>query len=123
MELNRLNLAETGSIPDDINLLVIADPRVPLLSGEVSLLNNYVKQGRNLLWLSEPGNDAGLAPLAETLGIEFLPGIIVDATTQLFGIDNPAFAIIPNYPMHPITREITSLTLYPEATAIEVESA
>ena len=45
-----------------------------------------------------------------------------DATTQLFGIDNPAFAIIPNYPMHPITREITSLTLYPEATAIEVET-
>ncbi len=122
IELNRLNIAETGSIPDDINLLIIADPRVPLLSGEVNLLNNYVKQGRNLLWLSEPGSDAGLAPLAETLGIEFLPGTIVDATTQLFGIDNPAFAIIPNYPMHPITREINSLTLYPEATAIEVES-
>ena len=122
IELNRLNLAETGSIPDDTNLLVIADPRVPLLSGEVNLLNNYVKQGRNLLWLSEPGSDPGLAPLAETLGVEFLPGIIVDATTQLFGIDNPAFAIIPNYPMHPITREITSLTLYPEATAIEIEA-
>jgi ABC-type uncharacterized transport system involved in gliding motility auxiliary subunit len=122
IELTRLNLAETGSIPDDINLLVIADPRVALLSGEVSLLNNYVKQGRNLLWLSEPGSDPGLAPLAETLGVEFLPGTIVDATTQLFGIDNPAFAIIPNYPMHPITREITSITLYPEATAIEVEA-
>jgi ABC-type uncharacterized transport system involved in gliding motility auxiliary subunit len=122
IELNRLNLAETGSIPDDTNLLVIADPRVPLLSGEVNLLNNYVKQGRNLLWLSEPGSDPGLAPLAETLGVEFLPGIIVDATTQLFGIDNPAFAIIPNYPMHPITREISSLTLYPEAAAIEIEA-
>jgi len=122
IELNRLNLAEAGSIPDDINLLIIADPRVPLLRGEVNLLNNYVKQGRNLLWLSEPGSNASLEPLAETLGIEFLPGIIVDATTQLFGIDNPAFAIIPNYPMHTITREITSLTLYPEATAIEVET-
>ena len=122
IELNRLNLAETGSIPDDTNLLVIADPRVPLLSGEVNQLNNYVKQGRNLLWLSEPGSDPGLAPLAETLGVEFLPGIIVDATTQLFGIDNPAFAIIPNYPMHPITREISSLTLYPEAAAIEIEA-
>jgi ABC-type uncharacterized transport system involved in gliding motility auxiliary subunit len=123
IELRRLNLAETGSIPDDINLLVIADPRVPLLSGEVSLLNNYVKQGKNLLWLSEPGNDPGLSPLAETLGVEFLPGTIVDATTQLFGIDNPAFAIIPNYPMHPITREINSLTLYPEASAMEVEES
>ncbi len=122
IELVRLNLAETGSIPNDINLLVIADPRVPLLSGEVNLLNNYVRQGGNLLWLSEPASDTGLAPLAETLGIEFLPGTIVDATTQLFGIDNPAFAIIPSYPMHPITREMNSLTLFPQATAIEVEA-
>ncbi|VAW75469.1 Gliding motility-associated ABC transporter substrate-binding protein GldG [hydrothermal vent metagenome] len=122
IELAQLNLAETGSIPDDINLLVIADPRVPLLSGEVNLLNNYVKQGGNLLWLSEPASDAGLAPLAETLGAEFLPGVIVDATTQLFGIDNPAFAIIPSYPMHPITRTMNSLTLFPQSTAIEVDA-
>jgi ABC-type uncharacterized transport system involved in gliding motility auxiliary subunit len=64
----------------------------------------------------------GLDPLAEALGIEFLPGVVVDATTQLFGIDNPAFAIIPSYPMHAITREMTSLTLFPQAVALEVDS-
>jgi len=65
---------------------------------------------------------AGLEPVAETLGIEFLPGVIVDATTQLFGIDNPAFALIPDYPMHAITREMNSLTLFPQATALEVSA-
>ena len=76
----------------------------------------------NLLWLVEPGAIAGLDPVAEALGIEFLPGTIVDATTQLFGIDNPAFALIPDYPMHPITREMTSLTLYPQASALDVSA-
>ncbi len=122
IELNRLNLAETPEIPADISLLVIADPRVSLLTGEVHLLNQYVDQGGNLLWLAEPGASVGLDPLAEALGIEFLPGVVVDATTQLFGIDNPAFAIIPSYPMHAITREMTSLTLFPQAVALEVDS-
>ena len=65
---------------------------------------------------------ADLDPVAEALGIEILPGTVVDATTQLFGIDNPAFALIPDYPMHPITREMTSLTLYPQATALETSA-
>jgi len=120
--LDTLKLAETPDIPADTNLLVIADPRVDLLPGEVQLVHRYLQAGGNLLWLVEPGAIAGLDPIAEALGIEFLPGTIVDATTQLFGIDNPAFALIPDYPMHPITREMTSLTLYPQATALDVSA-
>ena len=118
--LDTLKLAETADIPADTNLLVIADPRVVLLPGEIQLVHRYLQAGGNLLWLVEPGAIAGLDPIAEALGIEFLPGTIVDATTQLFGIDNPAFALIPDYPMHPITREMTSLTLYPQASALDV---
>ena len=118
--LDTLKLAETPEIPTDTNLLVIADPRVTLLPGEIQLVHRYLQSGGNLLWLVEPGTLAGLEPVAEALAIEFLPGTIVDATTQLFGIDNPAFALIPDYPMHPITREMTSLTLYPQATALDV---
>jgi gliding motility-associatede transport system auxiliary component len=122
IELTRLNLAESPDIPSDINLLVIAAPRVTLLAGEVHILNNFVKQGGNLLWLAEPGSLEGLEPLAETLGVELLPGVVVDATTRLFGIENPAFAIIASYPMHPVTREMNSVTLFPQAAALEVES-
>ena len=120
--LDTLKLAETADIPADTNLLVIADPRVVLLPGEIQLVHRYLQAGGNLLWLVEPGAIAGLDPVAEALGIEFLPGTIVDATTQLFGIDNPAFALIPDYPMHPITREMTSLTLYPQASALDVSA-
>jgi len=118
-----LMLAESPTIPEDTSLLVIADPRTPLLSGEVQLINRHLKHGGNLLWLIEPGTLAGLEPAAETLGLEPLPGTVVDATTQLFGIDNPAFAIIPDYPMHEITSNMGSkITLFPQACAIEVTS-
>jgi ABC-type uncharacterized transport system involved in gliding motility auxiliary subunit len=120
--LDTLKLAETPEIPADTNLLVIADPRIVLLPGEIQLVHRYLQAGGNLLWLVEPGTVAGLDPVAEALGIEFLPGTIVDATTQLFGIDNPAFALITAYPMHPVTREMTSLTLYPQATALDVSA-
>ncbi len=121
LDVETLMLAETQTIPDDTSLLVIADPRTPLLSGEVKLINRYLKRGGNLLWLIEPGSLHGLEPVAETLGIELLPGTVVDATTQLFGIDNPAFAVIPDYPMHEITRGLEgNITLFPQACAIDV---
>ena len=121
IRLETLMLAETPAIPEDASLLVIADPRIPLLPGEVQRVNRYIRNGGNLLWLIEPGPLNGLEPVAETLGVEPLPGTVVDATTQLYGIDNPAFAIIPDYPMHEITRNMeNAITLFPQACALEV---
>lgn len=122
IELDILKLAETPAVPADTNLLVIADPRIVLLPGEIQLVHRYLQDGGNLLWMVEPGGIAGLDPVAEALSIEFLPGTIVDATTQLFGIDNPAFALITAYPMHPVTREMNSLTLFPQASALDVSA-
>jgi ABC-type uncharacterized transport system involved in gliding motility auxiliary subunit len=122
IELDTLNLAESPTLPDTTRLLIIPSPQVSLLPGEVSIIVDYVKRGGNLLWLTEPGESVGLEPLAELLGVEFLPGVIVDATTQLFGIDNPAFALIPAYPQHAITQTMDSLTLFPQATALQAES-
>ncbi len=123
IEIKQQRLAETPVIADDTKLLVIADPRIPLLPGEVQLVNRYIRQGGNLLWLIEPGTLAGLEPVAETLGIEPLPGTVADPTTLRLGIDNPAFAIIPDYPAHEITRNLgDTITLFPQAAALEVSA-
>jgi ABC-type uncharacterized transport system involved in gliding motility auxiliary subunit len=114
-----LNLAQTPQIPENTSLLVIASPQVDLLPGEVDLVRDYLDQGGNLLWLTDPGKPAGMERIAEYLGVEFLPGVIVDATTQLFGIQNPDFALVPEYPAHPVTRELRTLTLFPGAVALE----
>lgn len=115
-----LNLTKTPQIPDNTAVLVISSPQVDLLAGEVDLIKQYVKKGGNLLWLSDPGPLHGLDSLAKQLGIEFLPGTIVDPTTQVFGINDPRFAIVPEYPAHAITQNFSTLTLYPQACGIKI---
>ena len=119
LKVQKVNLAE-NPIPNNTSLLVIAGPRVNLLPGEVALVRDYVTQGGNLLWLAEPGKPAGLESLAEQLGIAFLPGVVVDATTRAFGIDDPSFALVTAYPAHEVTREFNSVTVFPEAAALEI---
>lgn len=122
LKVQTINLTVTPTIPDNTHLLVLASPQVPLLAGEVKLVREYLNQGGNLLWLAEPDGLQGLEAIAEDLGLEFLPGRIVDASTQLFGINNPAFVLIPEYPLHPATRDLDSLTLFPEVAALEAQT-
>jgi ABC-type uncharacterized transport system involved in gliding motility auxiliary subunit len=118
--LQTINLASTAVIPTNTAMLVIASPQVNLLPGEATLISKYLDQGGNLLWLAEPGETHGLDGIAEKLGIEFHPGMIVDPTTQLLGLSDPRFAIITEYGLHPITRNFSNVSLYPQAVAIDV---
>ena len=119
LNVQTVNLTES-EIPSNTNLLVLASPRVDLLPGEVSKLQRYLEQGGNLLWLAEPGDLHGLEPLAEQLDISLLPGVVVDAASGMFGIENPTFVVVTGYPRHDITREMTAVTVYPEAAALEI---
>jgi ABC-type uncharacterized transport system involved in gliding motility auxiliary subunit len=114
-----LNLAKTPDIPANTGALVIAGPQTNLLPGEVALIQDYVKKGGNLLWLAEPGDLRGLQAQGEQLGVKFLPGTVVDASTQVFGISDPTFALVVEYPYHPITQNFQSMTLFPRAAALE----
>lgn len=114
-----INLAETA-IPSNTNLLVLASPRVELLPGEVAALLDYLERGGNLLWLTEPGTLQSLEPLADQLGLLVLPGKVVDATSTMFGVENPSFVVVTGYPNHAVTKEISAVSVYPEAAALEI---
>lgn len=115
-----INLSVDIAIPDDIAVLVIANPQVVLLPGELQVIQEYINNGGNLLWLSDPEEENGTSALADQLGLNFLPGTIVDPTGQMLGIEHPAFVVVPEYPAHPISEALTTLTLFPMAHAIEV---
>lgn len=53
-ELAPLNLTETGSVPADASLLVIAGPRVALGQREVDALTGWLKSGGDALVMLEP---------------------------------------------------------------------
>jgi gliding motility-associatede transport system auxiliary component len=119
LHVQTINLADSA-IPSNTSLLVLASPRVALLPGEVQAIDDYVGQGGNLLWLSEPGALPGLQPLAEQLGLSQLPGKVVDASSAAFAAQNPGFVVITGYPDHPVTHDLGMVTVFPETAAFEI---
>jgi ABC-type uncharacterized transport system involved in gliding motility auxiliary subunit len=115
-----LNLATLPSIPDNSSLLIIAAPKVPLLAGEIDIIKAYIQRGGNLLLLSDPDNEQ-LAPLLKLLGIKQLQGVIVDNSSNLYGINDPTFILVSDYPKQPVTKGFLTLTLYPAVAAIEID--
>ncbi len=121
LQISQLNLTQTPAIPHNTAVLVIASPQVNLFPGEVRLIQDYVQQGGNLLWLAEPGGLHQLGPLAAQLGLKFDPGTVVDPTTRLLGISNAAFAVVARYPQQAVTQNLASVTLFPYAVAMNTD--
>jgi hypothetical protein len=112
--------ATAGGIPDNAALVVLAAPQVALLPGEQSRLAEYLAQGGNLLWLL--GRESALDPavLVQALGLERLPGVIVDAAAAAVGADDPTIAVVSRYPDEAAVRGLGVLSLFPGAVALEV---
>lgn len=115
--IERLNLATAGAVPDNAGLVVIASPQVAFAEAEVAALIDWIDRGGALLWLTEPGAEDGLDPLARALGIARLAGRVVDATGQGLGLDDPSFVAVTDYPDHPALRGLDLTTLFPQAVA------
>lgn len=122
IKLAPYNLAKNPEPPRDISVLIIAGPTTAYLPGEADLITKYLEAGGNLLWLLEPNDLKGLQSVANYLGVEALPGTVVDAATQLLNIRDPKFALVPEYPPHPVTRNLRSLTVFPIAAALKAKS-
>lgn len=116
--LESLNLTKLPEIPINTNVLVIASPQTPFLTGEVDIIIDYVNKGGNLLWLTEPNKDNQLDALSDLLEVDFLSGVIVDQNSQLLGLDRFDYALVNEYPIHPITEYIASISLFPQAVAL-----
>ena len=113
-----INLALAGKIPENTDVLVIAGPKSSVLPGELRQIEAFVQKGGSLLWLLEPGDLHGLGGLAQLLEFETLSGIIVDASTQVLGIDDPTFALVVDYPPQLITQGLQQMTMFPTAVAL-----
>jgi ABC-type uncharacterized transport system involved in gliding motility auxiliary subunit len=113
-----LPLANTGKVPENADLVVVANPRVALAPAVAAELVDYVDRGGNLLWLTEPDENAGLDALAKALSIRTLPGTVVDASGSAFGLGDPSFVALSTYPQHAITHGFTLTTLLPQPTAL-----
>lgn len=113
----KLDLLLNPVIPDNLDLLIITQPRQALMPGIAASIGRFVTDGGQVLWLSDPGGVTGLEPLADALEISPLPGIVVDARAGNYGIDNPRFAVLAQFPDHPVTREFETPAILPLSLA------
>jgi ABC-type uncharacterized transport system involved in gliding motility auxiliary subunit len=114
-----LNFSQASAVPEHTDLVVLASPSLALPPGAVQALADYVKNGGNLLWLTEPGNDdLGLKPLAEALSVRALPGVLVDGSGAALGLKDPRMIALGDYVPSAITRGFTLTTLFPQVAAL-----
>ena len=123
IRLHSVDLSKERAIPSANAALVIAGPQQALPPDQVQLMLDDVARGGNLLWLLEPDDPSGLQALAAVLGIDVLPGTVVDPDTARLGIKNPAFIPVVDYGPHPITESLRTPTLLPQAVALEVRAS
>ena len=121
IKLRSLNLTDNPVVPQNTAALVIASPLLDYLPGEVNAIQKFINEGGNLLWLAEPGSLHMLQPIADSLGLKFIKGTVVDPNTQLLGIEDPRFAIVSQYPQHPLTTDFSGITLFPQARGINLK--
>ncbi|MEW9571899.1 GldG family protein [Rhodanobacter sp. Si-c] len=114
-----LSFAQAAAVPQGTDLVVLASPTVALSAGAVQALVAYVQDGGNLLWLRDPANgDLGLTPLAAALGVQVLPGVLVDGSGAALGLDDPRLLAVGMYPPNPITRGFQLATRFPQVAAL-----
>ena len=64
-------------IPEQVDIIVIADMRSPMTENERANLDAYIARGGNLLIAGEPRRQEFMNPLVEPFGVRFMPGRLV----------------------------------------------
>lgn len=121
-QLSSLNLALAQDVPGNGSVLVITQPQIKLLQGEVDKILRYVDNGGNVLWLLDSEPLHGLERLATNLGILLTPGIITDPEAQKMNAPIN-WTLGASYPPHPITRNFNLITAFPYARALGREDS
>ncbi|MDD4928842.1 MAG: GldG family protein [Gallionella sp.] len=113
-KIAELNLAIAQDVPVNARVLVITQPQLDLMPGEVEKLLRYIGRGGNLLWLVDAEPLHGLERLAEKLDMQLPPGIIIDPAAS--EMNAPAtWSLGTSYPPHAITGLFNLITVYPWA--------
>lgn len=100
--LEQLDLTSVSSVPEDTAILLIADPKGPLLPSEIDKIRSFLfdQAGRVILW-TRPGVDTGMQTLFREWGL-ILPDHRVIEPDPAYR-ESAGSILIRNFGEHPIT--------------------
>jgi ABC-type uncharacterized transport system involved in gliding motility auxiliary subunit len=120
--VNKVQLAQTGSIPADATVLIVAGASTDFLPQETDLVRGFLAKGGKLLLLIDPPEKGGttqpvsLIALAREWGIKVGDDLVVDPNGQLIGADAsvPVGMPVP----HAITNNFAKMTAFRVARSV-----
>ena len=113
-----LNLSIAEQIPENAALVAIAKPMKQLLDSEITIIQQYIQNGGNLLLMLMPNTDIGLNPILQEWGIELDNRLVIDATATRNR--PPTVVLVNRYGKHPITRNFNNgISLFPQSRIIK----
>ena len=118
--VEKIAIAQAGSVPDDATVLVVAGPRLDFFAPEVDAMKKYLEKGGKLLLELDPPDKADSPPmtnliaLAHDWGVDVGNNVVVDVSGmgRMIGTD-ASVPIVVGYPQHPITQRFNFITAYP----------
>ena len=122
-EVERLNVIETGGVPEDCKLLVIPGPQKPLLPEEVRMVDNFLGDGGRVMVCLDPEYEPGLDEWLLSWGIRVGKDIVVDNSAA--GVRQgagPTEPLLYSYDReHPITKDLMkAFTTMPTVRSVRV---
>ena len=123
--VDKLVIAQQGSVPDDASVVVVAGPRTDFFAPEIEALKKYLEKAGKVFLMIDPPEKADSAPLTNLIalahdwGMDVGNDVVVDVSGmgRLIGTD-ASVPVAANYPSHPITQRFQFLTAFPLARSI-----
>jgi ABC-type uncharacterized transport system involved in gliding motility auxiliary subunit len=120
--LDKLVIAQQGSVPDDASVVIVAGPRTDYFPAEIDALKKYLDKSGKLLLELDPPDKADSPPLTNLIALAHDWGVLVGNNVvvdvsgmgRLIGTD-ASVPVAANYPSHPITARFTFITAFPLA--------
>ena len=65
------------NIPEQTDILIIADPKTQLSQGAIDRITKYIDEGKNVMLLAEPETNSALAAITDKLGVSYTKQTLV----------------------------------------------
>jgi ABC-type uncharacterized transport system involved in gliding motility auxiliary subunit len=113
-----LNLLADPKVPEDAALVIVADPKKPLLGSETEALHHYLARGGSVLHLLEPFTESGTEKFLESYGINLKSDMVVDTMSRVFGASY-LIPVVTEYGVHKITDGFNIACFLPTARSVD----
>ncbi|MGE0682560.1 MAG: Gldg family protein [Candidatus Binatia bacterium] len=115
-----LSLAASGAVPDDAVVVVLLNPRAPLLDVETAALDAYIQHGGALLALLDTTTAPSSIPFFEKYNVRLPPLIAVDPQNRLYAGEVITFRASPTSKRHPMINSVNAPPIFSLTRLVEV---